>query len=136
MIYQVTVSEEPQNMGHRLIIHGLRNLYPNGMWEGLEEETETANHNWLISKYDYEKLPFWSSGTCEEKCFTLPWAVFLVLYDLVQVHDDLHDGDVFEFAHDGRTFVTVVASAWPHCEEAKELEVAFRKENGIKSNVY
>jgi len=119
--YKITVTEEPKNFGHRMLIHGLRDLYPGG------SEPNPEGHVWLISRYDYDKTlpPYWTAGICGQLCFTLPFAVYLELYDLCQVHEDLCKGDELVLEYQGKTYVTIV-NTWPECPAASEGEKAFR----------
>ena len=123
MDYRVTVKHEPRNLGHRMHIEGLAHALRR--WD----EYKGKDHEELLSQYDYEKTlpPFWSVGVAEVHCFTLPKAVYLAIYDLVQIHDDIRDGDTFRFEYEGETYVTIVNQAWPTCVEADELESALRK---------
>lgn len=120
--YQIKLIEEPENYGHRMMIEGLRQLYG--------DNKNQLGYDWLIRRYDYEAIPFWVPGIDGPKCYTVPYAVYLELYDLCQVHEDLKDGDEFILEHEGRTF-RIVVNTWPTCVEAKELEQLFKKEHNI-----
>lgn len=119
--YKITITDErPHNFGHRLTFEGLKNGY-----HGVDGET----HSDFLRSYDYDKEvpPFWSAGIAETRCFTLPYAVYLICYDLCQWHDDLQmDGDEFAFEWEGQTFKIPVGT-WPRCDEAQEIEKAFRE---------
>lgn len=126
--YKITVTNEPENLGTRMTVHGLRDLYFSA-----KDGPSPEGFTWLLRQYDYDKSvpPYWSVGISEQRCFTLPFAVYVELYDLCQVHEDLHDGDEMILEHEGQTYTTIV-NTWPECRLASEAEQAFRTANDIK----
>lgn len=121
--YNISAAEEPSNMGVRVTFHGLPSRYSS------EPGPDTT---WLFTRYDYEKdVPaFFSEGIAESRCYTLPWSVYIWLYDECQTSDVLKDGDEMVLDYDGRKYVTVV-NTWPRCEAAQFFEDAFRVEHGL-----
>lgn len=121
--YNITAAEEPQNHGVRIIIHGLEHPY---------SSHPKPNTDWLFTRYTHEKNvpPFFCEGIAESRCYTLPWAVYIWLYDECQTNEQLHDGDEMVLDYDGRKYVTVVGT-WPTCDAAQFFEDAFRVEHGL-----
>lgn len=120
--YSITAAEEPENLGVRVTFVGLPGRYA----------SRPGDLTWLFKRYDYEKdvPPFFSEGIAESKCFTLPWAIYLWIYDECQTSDHLHDGDELILDYEGQRFVTIV-NTWPRCEAAQFAEDAFRVERGL-----
>jgi hypothetical protein len=131
--YKVTVEAEQRNIGHRMYIEGLPHLLNRDRDPKYQRPEYECDHNECWRQYNYDKTvpPFWAIGIAESRCFTLPFAVYIALYDLVQVHDAIKNGDQFVFEYEGIEYVTIVDSAWPTCEKACELERNFRKEMGV-----
>lgn len=98
--YKVTVEVDEQDVAN-LQIHGL--LDGDGMDEIL-----------VVRRYFYDKAipPYYAAGICEQMAFTLEAAAYLELYDLCQVHDGVHDGDVFMLEHGGCTWPFELSRAW------------------------
>ena len=107
---------------------------------GYEEDEPNLIHLIGHSPKREGELECWFSppGVCQYfsevdfRTYTLPYAVFVDIYDLVQSNENIKDGDEFVFVDDGEEYITVVNSAWPHCEKAALLERKFREENGIE----
>lgn len=120
--YKITVTDDlERNFGHRVVFEGLPDDYGEG-------KPDAKDYDWLFTRYDYDKEipPFWSSGIAETRCFTLPFAIYLLVYDLCQMHQSLVDGDEFVLEYEGKTYRTIV-NTWPRCDEAQEVEKAFRE---------
>jgi len=118
------VDDLERNYAHRLTFEGLNGhlvFFP-----------EREHHEDFLRRYDYDKTvpPFWSAGICEQRCFTLPFAIFLTCYDICQWHDDVKDGDEFVFEWEGQSF-KMAAGTWPTCDAAQDIEKAFRAQHNI-----
>jgi len=116
--YQITTKTVEGYNGPHMVIHELADRY------GDEE-----NYTCWIRQYDYLKsVPaFYSCGICETRAWTLPYAIYLELYDLCQTCEELRDGDEFVFTVEGIEYRVVVAT-WPTCDDAWEMEKMFRED--------
>ncbi len=105
---------------------------------GYDECEPHLTHMVPYSRRTEDELECWYPGVCQYfsegdfQTYTLPYAVFADIYDLVQSSENIKDGDEFVFVDEGEEYITVVNSAWPHCEKAALLERKFREENGIE----
>jgi hypothetical protein len=123
--YEIKLIEKPRDYGIKGTIVGLGE-------DWLLAHEEPHDVEFFLRRYDYDKKipPFWTPFVGDTVCFTVPLAIYLTLYDIFQVKEDLHDGDGIRWTWEGEDY-EVVVSTWPTCEKCTALEEQFIADHGV-----